>query len=317
MLSYTYQPSAGTLLPFVHSISDVTPPHVKHLYATRNIASFKSDIEFLCRNWHPLDFSELKELPLHHERRTCAHSFFLSVDDGMREAYDVIAPILREKGVPAIFFINSATINNRELMWRHKLSLIIDRCKQEPQCISSLPTLRSKRSWEAELKGMQFSDRCMIDEIARLLNIDFNTYLQSVQPYLTTEQLLKLSHDGFAIGAHTHDHPFLPKLTLEDQKEQILMSVEFIRALSLPCRYFSFPFHDRGASSAIFNYLKSLDVELSFGASGEYLDPIPFSFQRFWIEGSHARSSISYILKTLGTKSLMRRCTGTEIIPRH
>jgi len=57
-------------------------------------------------------------------------SFFLSFDDGLREPLDIIAPILKQKGVPATFFVNTATLDNLEMLYRHKASLLVDHVRR-------------------------------------------------------------------------------------------------------------------------------------------------------------------------------------------
>ena len=53
------------------------------------------------------------------------NAFLLSFDDGLKEVFTTIAPILLKKGVPASFFINPCFIDNNELFYRYKISLLI------------------------------------------------------------------------------------------------------------------------------------------------------------------------------------------------
>lgn len=99
-----YHPPCGALFPCGHIVSDVNPPHVRHLFSAPNIAKFKTDLDFLCQRYRPLQLSELDRIRGLHDNKVPACCFLLSFDDGLREAYDVIAPILRNKGIPAIFF---------------------------------------------------------------------------------------------------------------------------------------------------------------------------------------------------------------------
>ena len=52
---------------------------------------------------------------------------FLSFDDGLREIANEIAPLCRQVGVPATFFVNSASLDNRFLCFRNKASLLIEK----------------------------------------------------------------------------------------------------------------------------------------------------------------------------------------------
>src|SRR5436190_4245966 len=198
-----YRPPAGVFFPCGHSVSDIAPLHVRHLYRIPGIAKFKSDIDLLGRRYQPLQLSELEPIPFLHHKNGAAQYFVLSFDDGMREVYDVIAQILREKGIPAIFFLNSATIDNKQLMWRHKVSLLIARAQQEPARVPPQLSVCSGESLRAKLLALRFADERILDDIARFFELDFSEYLRGSQPYLTTGQILELARAGFEFGAHS------------------------------------------------------------------------------------------------------------------
>ncbi len=169
-----YRPPAGVLFPFAHIITDDPPAHVRHLFAVPNIAKFKSDLDFFCRHFRPLQIAELEQLPRLRDNKASARAFILSFDDGMREIYDIIAPILHDKGIPAIFFLNSATIDNKRLMWRHKISLLIDRSKEQPGRIPPQIKLRPGETLQAKLKALRFADESILDDVARFFEVDFD-----------------------------------------------------------------------------------------------------------------------------------------------
>src|ERR1700730_2296169 len=166
-----YRPPAGILLPSGHVVGDVAPLHVKYLFRIPGLAKFKSDIEFLAKHYQPLPLSELKQMGRYREEKRRAKYFVLSFDDGMREVYDVIAPILREKGIPAMFFLNSTTIDNKQLMWRHKVSLLIARARQEPARLPPQLSVYPGKSLCAKLLALRFADERILDDIARFFEL--------------------------------------------------------------------------------------------------------------------------------------------------
>lgn len=312
-----YRPPAGVLFPCAHIVSDLTPLHIRHLHAVPGIAKFKSDVDFLARNYRPLELSQLERIAdLHNGKRPARH-FMLSFDDGMREAHDVIAPILREKGIPAIFFLNSATIDNKQLMWRHKVSLLVERLQQQPERIPAQLVLRPGESLPAKLRLLRFADEPLLDEIAAFFELDFGDYLRRVKPYMTTDQVLELARAGFEFGAHGHSHPYFNDITVEEQKRQVYQSAFFLWQLGLSCRWFAFPFNDDGIPASLFDYMRDLGLAVSFGTSEGRVDTIPFSFQRFALDAENSDSSLPHILKQLSAKSLAHRLRGTEIIRRN
>lgn len=312
-----YRPPANVLFPFAHIVSDCPPAHVKHLYDIPTISKFKSDLGYLCRQFKPLQVDELDLLSGHRAKTTPGRRFILSFDDGMREVYDVVAPILREKGIPALFYLNSATIDNKRMMWRHKVSLLVERFEQGGGPTPPQLRLRPGQSVREKLKDLRFCDEAIVDDVAKFLGVDFNDYLRRFQPYLTTDQILRLARDGFEFGGHSDSHPYFHELGIDEQKRQIGLSVDFIRGLGLRCRSFAFPFHDMGVPMSVFNYMADLGLVLSFGTSEARVDSVGFSFQRFSIDARGIRNSkLRDVLKELTVKSFARRASGTEIIQR-
>jgi peptidoglycan/xylan/chitin deacetylase (PgdA/CDA1 family) len=312
-----YHPPGGVLFPCGHAVGHIAPLHVRHLYKIPSPAKLKSDIDFLMQKCQPLRLSELERIGHLPEKKGPPTYFVLSFDDGMREVYDEIAPILREKGIPAIFFLNSATIDNKELMWRHKVSLLIDRGQQEPARVPPQLSRYPGNTVGEKLLAVRFADKAILDEIAAFYELDFKEYLRRNQPYLTAEQVLELASSGFEFGAHSASHPCFSEISIENQKEEISRSVRFIRALGLPCRYFAFPFHDHEVTTGVFNYMRELDLLLSFGTSDSRLDSVPFSLQRFALDAENSDWTLPEILTQLSAKSFVRRLTRTEVIHRN
>ena len=117
-------------LPFYHSIRGTEAlPHLQHLYPVRDEATFRQDLDYLLDHFQPIDLSQLKELVL--EGKKVSHNYMhLSFDDGLREVHDLVLPILEQKGIPATLFINPAFVDNKNLFFRFKISLIIESLRQ-------------------------------------------------------------------------------------------------------------------------------------------------------------------------------------------
>jgi len=110
------------IVPFYHTVAEQPLPHIKHLYRMKTVEEFQKDLDFLLKYFEPIDIETLYHLHIH---KTVPKKpvFHLTFDDGMKEMYDIVAPILIKKGVPATFFVNSAFVDNKVLFYRHKESL--------------------------------------------------------------------------------------------------------------------------------------------------------------------------------------------------
>ena len=176
--------------PFYHTISDTHLPHIQNLYSVQSVKKFKSDIDTYLKLYQPIDLQSLIDIVVH-KQPIKKRIFFLSFDDGLREVYDVIYPILKQKGIPATIFLNSAFIDNKELFYRYKVSLLIDNLTNENTKILAQEFNLNATKYEVKnfLLALNYSQQEHINSIAKILNIDFNDFLLQKKPYLTTIQI--------------------------------------------------------------------------------------------------------------------------------
>jgi hypothetical protein len=192
------------ILPFYHTVSDINLPHISQLYNVKTIADFESDLDYLLSIAQPISLSELisVEQNAHRYKKPVFH---LSFDDGLAEFYEVIAPILVQKGIPATCFLNSDFIDNQSLFYRFKASLIINKLRQEKTgsvCWKNYHIWANKHAFKSSdykvsLKSVSYNQTTLLDELAALLEIDFESYLKENKPYLSTNQIENLIHKGF------------------------------------------------------------------------------------------------------------------------
>lgn len=285
-------PGANPAFLFYHLVSDDEIAHVRHLSPYKNTRRFREDLDHLLKEYHPLSLADV----LAHFRRGTpfpARSFLLSFDDGFREMHDIVAPILLGKGVPAVFFLCSDLIDNGTLCFLHKASLLADRAQQQDAMAAiRLIGQRVGRAWKdpgefaSYLLSIPYGDREALDRFAPLLNMDFDAYLRERTPYLSSGQVRGLIRDGFAVGAHSIDHPLYSDLDLEEQLRQTIESVRRIRQrFQLTYGAFAFPYNDHRVSGEFFRRLRaSGDVDVSFGTSGLVADDAPCHLQRLSLE---------------------------------
>ena len=269
-------PSA-CLFPYHHIVSDEDVLHIKYLYNYKNIAQFKNDLEILLRNFKPISADDL----IHHIRKNNQlpeNTFLLTFDDGFREVHDVVAPLLEAKGVPAIFFINPAFIDNKKLFYRGKASLLIHELlknKKDKAIIAGFGKLLNTKNGLIEeftsiIKNFKSTDEKVITDLAQKVFLSFEDYLKQEKPFLSTQQLISLSKRGFTIGAHSWNHPYYDKITFEEQVEQTISSCNFIKEKINPENItFSFPYSDVGLSQNLFDELNKTGIDLLFGVQNQ------------------------------------------------
>ncbi len=294
------------IFPFYHIVSDEDCPHVKHLYPIKRIAQFEEELDFLQKHFLPLSLEALMD---HIKNGTEPEkpSFFLSFDDGLRECYTVIAPILKRRKIPAAFFLNTGFVGNQALFYRYKVSLMINAMR------TSNFEFRTSQN---HLLKLSYYDSDKIDELAKELNIDFQEFLEEEKPYMNWEEIEELKNQGFYFGGHSVDHPLYELISLEKQIEQTKESVEeVIDKLKLDYRIFAFPFTDFGVKTEFFaSIFNSKICRLSFGTAGIKSDECKRNLQRISME-RNLGDPATYFFKKLLTYQL-KVVIGKEIV-RH
>jgi peptidoglycan/xylan/chitin deacetylase (PgdA/CDA1 family) len=256
------------ILPFYHAVAEKPLPHIKHLYRMKTVAEFQKDLDFLLKFYEPMDVETLYHFHVNKivPKKTVFH---LTFDDGLKEMYEIVAPILLKKGVPATFFVNSGFVDNKALFYRHQHSL-----------------------------------QARADD-----------FLKNEKPYLTTDQIQTLSKQGFTIGAHSVDHPYYNKISLDEQLRQTRESLDFVASIvHQKLRLFAFPFTDFNVPKDFFEEIKP-DVDLCFGTAGLKNDAIPFHLQRIAAE-REKYVSLESVLKKEYLKYIVKFFLKKNIISR-
>jgi peptidoglycan/xylan/chitin deacetylase (PgdA/CDA1 family) len=287
------------VLPYYHVISDQGLAHISGLFKFRNVSQFKTDLEFFLRFYTPVSIEDIvRHLDGNHQLpHRC---FLLSFDDGFRENYDVVAPILQEQGVPAVFFLTTSVLDNHELCYPQKKSLLIRATVSLGDSASVREALRRLNGKGVKgpdlascIRNITYRQRHILDEVEALLRCDFAGYAASVQPYLTSEQVRSLIKKGFTIGAHSIDHPPYSELTLEEQLIQTRESINWLSSrFQYECQTFAFPHRDTGVLPEFFQTtFADGRLKVSFGASGIYRHFFRRNLERFTMEKTDLKAA--------------------------
>ena len=265
------------VVPVWHIVKDVPVPHASHLYQFRTTEEFEADLEFFLRRYTPVTEADLLahvngagELP--------KRSVLFTFDDGFRECYDVIAPLLYAKGLPGIFFLTTAALDNCHLCDPQKKSILIGALSnvgdagvlEEVARTLSVAGVSGSGCTASRIRDVSCHQRSVLDELGRMLGFDFAAYLRSARPYLTCEEVEWLLARGFNVGGHSVDHPRYPELSVEEQVAQTRESIHWLsKRFGVNCRSFAFPYGDVGMSEQCVQRMRNeLGVDLWFGMGG-------------------------------------------------
>ncbi len=269
------------LFPFYHVVTDDYLPHIHPLYRPKTIAQFQDDLTFLLNHFEPVS---LEQVLYKKKTKTGKPGFHLSFDDGLAQFNDVIAPVLRSKGIPATCFVNSEFMDNRRLMYRYKVALLLHELKRKfsPARVKGRPYVKWPGLRQALLK-LKYEDQTHINHLLTEFGIDYERYLAEQKPYLSRAQMIDLSNQGFTFGAHSATHPRFSELSPEAQKEEVTRCLDYLDVLGQKVRVFSFPFTDVDVKEESFAFIRGV-TDMSFGCAGIKPDRHEQHFQRIDME---------------------------------
>lgn len=284
----------GPFLPVYHMITDDAEDvaHTRHLYRHRSTRQFETDLDLLLQTFSPISLGTLVE-HLDRDVPLPRRSMFLSFDDGLRQQFEIAAPILRRKGVPATFFVPRDFVDNATLFYRFKASLLVDalgslddRRRAVVGSRLGLPCAEHRQCIDAILR-IDHADRSRLDELAEMLSLDFDEYLATQRPFMTAGEISSLVAAGFTVGAHSLDHPHYRGLPLREQLRQTRESVTFVRStFGADLAAFAFPFSDEGVGQPFFEHAFAKGgLAVSFGSGFIRREPWRRHLRRTTMDG--------------------------------
>jgi peptidoglycan/xylan/chitin deacetylase (PgdA/CDA1 family) len=197
-------------------------------------------------------------------------------------------------GIPCIFFLATDFIDNSSMYFRNKVSLVINRFSSVGQNeTEQIVSLIGEACGQKFLDKTEFitwiktlTDVQLIDRICELAEVEVSRYLSEIKPYLTKDQIVTLSKDGFTIGAHSRSHHKLGKLALSAADDEIIDSCRIIKELTTQQKIpFSFPNSGEGLDRDHLDVLRAEFpfIGLFFDTKGLRKDR-HFIHNRIWVE---------------------------------
>jgi len=170
----------------------------------------------------------------------------LTFDDGYADNFLHALPLLEKYNIPAAFFITTANIGTFEEFWWDHLESDYSNCGAN----FYLPGM------EEQVSKADYSYKDLADLILGLKNPEKEKWLQSFENlnqiiYKARKSYRSMSHGELktlarhplaSIGLHTHHHYPLGTLSEENQRNELLMSIQKLQELTgKPADYLALP----------------------------------------------------------------------------
>ena len=298
-------------------MSDSELAHVRHLYPSKGVEDFERDLIYLKKHFRIISYDDLVSSDASNGKLS-PRSALVTFDDGYRECYSVVRPLLKKHGIPCIFFVSTDFVGNQSMFFRNKVSLCIEQARSlddsswhgvaDALAATSGIFFNSANSFVRWINLANKRDEPTIDSVCRILDVDVDAYLTREKPYVTVEQIQEMAREGFTIGGHTRSHPRLEQCTPELITEEIVQSCQSVQEWTAQEQVpFAFPFTRGNVDMDLLEGIvrDHSFVRLLFGTSGLVADG-PFLLNRVALDdpSESIRSSISSILRAESAKLL-------------
>ena len=210
----------------------------------------------------------------------------VTFDDGFDLLATGVADVLEEHGVRGTSFLITSCLDNRNLMWRNKLSAL-RAMSPERELVSAfndavaglgLPPVQAageifaaSYAWPAGAK----------DELADAIWAScpvpgLTTFLARHRPYFDDAGLRDWLSRGHSIGLHTRTHPRCDRLDANEiEREIVEPAAELRRRFGLERLWFSYPFGSRLPRAAEEQLVEEGVVDCALGIRGSALRGTP------------------------------------------
>jgi len=314
-------PGAGIAIPFYHLVGSEPVPHVGHLYSFRSPETFEEDLRFFRGHFNVIGLDRVIRFARGGDSLP-RNPLLVTFDDGLREVLTVAAPVMARHGIAATVFVNPAFLDNRDMAYRHKASLIVDRLRRgAPEAARAaadrlLGAQVAGADLERKVLAVGYGKRALLDRVADILGLDVQAYLRDRRPYLDRADVAELLRQGHHVGSHSIDHPAYRDLTLEEQLRQTVESTRTVREIfGLDYGAFAFPFEDEGITRTFFERLFAEGgTDVTFGTAGLMRDAAPRNLPRICFDNrpGPARRIVARALAIQWFKELMGKGAVTR-----
>jgi peptidoglycan/xylan/chitin deacetylase (PgdA/CDA1 family) len=217
---------------------------------------FERHVAFLTKNFECISAGRLEDSGGRADRT----QVLLTFDDGMRNNFEVVVPILARYRVPAIFFISSRHAVRGRYLWFVYLHALkkyfphdgflfrgkyLDMRDEVRECTMSRLT-----DYLTSLDPHPIAMTDVIqEELPPLEDFMSTQQLRDECEGMTSEQVGELANSElFSVGCHTVDHPFLTRCEPEEMRRQIEENKRWLETVSgVRCDAMAYPLSDYNA----------------------------------------------------------------------
>lgn len=184
------------------------------------------------------------------------NSILLTFDDGFKDHYLHVFPVIRKLGIQGLFFLPAQAIEENKILDVHKIQFVLATCKNKHDIINKIRDLIEQYKEEYKLdsfesyfskfvtydrfdtKEISFIKRMLQKNLPRKLRNKltdelFNKYVTKDQElfsnnlYISFDEICEMSRAGMYFGSHGYSHEWLSSLSSDELEIELEKSLNF------------------------------------------------------------------------------------------
>lgn len=220
---------------------------------------FEEQIKYILKYYRVITMQDLLDA-IENRKETPRNSLLLTFDDGYKDHFDFVFPILKNFGIQGSFFFPGKAITQHSVLDVNKIHFILASTQETGPIAADIYVLLDKFREEYRLESNEsyfrklalknrfddaetiFIKRLLqkhLPEKLRRIIIDFlfekyvgeNEASFSKELYMDEEQLKQLRREGMFVGSHGWSHYWLDSLNEFQRKREIDLSLKFLKRL--------------------------------------------------------------------------------------
>jgi peptidoglycan/xylan/chitin deacetylase (PgdA/CDA1 family) len=277
----------GVILVMYHYVRDVEATDHPGIAAC-SMRDFEGQLEYLLRHHEAVDPAAVVEA-MRSGSALPENGFLLTFDDGVRDHWDNVLPVLDRHGVKGIFAPIGLPYLEGKIPFVQKNQFVRGRLGEDglPDVyLEAAAELAPELDVAAMLEGtgpgeyrrgtekylrfkyavnrlipFELSQRVLDRLFAEHVSPDEQGFIKEL--YLSVDEIVELDRAGHAIAGHSISHPSLPRLSEADQEREISESLAWLGGLlGSPLAWFNYPYGDHDERSQ--RVVERLGVEIAY-----------------------------------------------------
>lgn len=224
-----------------------------------DVDDFQNQIIMLKKKYKPIGMQDIIEA-LDNKRQIVNDSILLTFDDGIKDHYDYVFPLLRENGIEGLFFPSGKPILKKIVLDVHKIQFILASVENPRSIINEirkyLDDLKNEfdtESFDSYYKKFAVENRFDSKDVkfiknllqkglpyelrTKLIDRLFKRYVTddeesfSKKLYLSMDEIRKMKNAGMTFGSHGYSHYWMSTLAEKELIKELDDNLKFLEKI--------------------------------------------------------------------------------------